>query len=305
MKQEIAYSMAGIADDAFNACKGLEEHEEELDVKYCTSAVMNAARMAAFAAALAFNNAKLLLRTKRDALDDARNSVRTFATLLREILKPVFGFELNESWLVVGFVDSFAISTKPEDLRRLLQSMVAFLTANPTREVAALNITAAHGQTLLTALEEADAAVTLQESQVDIVRVDRDSKFDLLRTKLLQLVNELSFVLGPLDPRWKAFGFNMPGAQETPDVPTGISVILVGPTAAATKWEASARADYYRVWMKLHGTEDEPTAVGSPADLDFTLENLPANSQVDIFVSAVNDGGESALSEAITVTTQS
>src|SRR3954471_18355159 len=102
MKQDITYTMAGISESAFNASKGLEEHEEELDVKYCTSVVLNAARALAFAAALLFDNAKLLLRTKRDALSDARDAVRAFATLLREILKPIFGAEFNESWAVLG-----------------------------------------------------------------------------------------------------------------------------------------------------------------------------------------------------------
>ena len=109
--------------------------------------------------------------------------------------------------------------------------------------------------------------------------------------------------ISPMDPRWLAFGFNLPGAQETPDVPANISAVLVGPTAVAVKWEASARASYYRVWMKVHGTEGDYTAVGSPADLDFTIENLPANTALDIVVTAVNDGGESAVSEPVIVNT--
>jgi hypothetical protein len=40
--------------------------------------------------------------------------------------------------------------------------------------------------------------------------------------------------------------------------------------------------------MKLHDVESDHVAVGSPADLDFTIENLPANSTVDIIVTAVN-----------------
>ncbi|MDB6028136.1 MAG: hypothetical protein JWM68_4359 [Verrucomicrobiales bacterium] len=295
--------MAGISNDAFNASKGLEEHEEELDVKYCTSVVLNAARALAFAAALLFNNAKLLLRTKRDAFSEARDAVRIFATLLREILKPIFGSEFNESWAVLGFVDSLAISMKFEDLRPLLQTMVAFLTANPAREVAVLNITAAHAQVLLTALEEAQAAVTLQETAVGMIKDDRDAKFEALRGKVLQLFGELSHLMDPLDRRWTAFGFNKPGAMETPDVPENVAVILIGPNAAATKWGASARAEYYRVWRRVIGVDAEPVAVGSPADLDFTLENLPAASTIEIYLSAVNNGGESQLSEKITIVT--
>lgn len=78
---------------------------------------------------------------------------------------------------------------------------------------------------------------------------------------------------------------------------------LIRPTAAAVKWDASARAQYYRVWSKVHGTEGENIAAGLPADLDFTIENLPANSLIDIIVTAVNSGGESATSNAPTFPT--
>lgn len=295
--------MTGISASAVTAGQGLEEFEEVLDIKYCTATVLSAARAEAFNAALLYSNAKVLLRTKRTTFGDARDAARVFATLLRETLKPVFGSEFNESWIVVGFADSLAIPTKYEDLLALLEKMVAFLTANPGREVAVLNITAAHGQLLYTAYVDASGAIALQEAVVGGLMADRDVKYEALRSRLVQLVDELSYALGPLDPRWKAFGFNMPGAQETPDIPTTISAILIGPTAASVKWEAPARAEYYHVWMKIHGTEGDYDLVGSPADLDFTLENLPANSQLDVALSAVNNGGESQLSDPITITT--
>ena len=131
----------------------------------------------------------------------------------------------------------------------------------------------------------------------------KDAKLEAIRKSLRDLINELSALMGPLDQRWKAFGFNMPGADETPDSPDGLSVILIGPNAAAMKWNAAARAAYYRVWMKIHGSNDDYVAMGSPADLDFTLENLPANSTIDIVVTAVNNGGESAVSQVVTIVT--
>jgi hypothetical protein len=303
MKQDISRNLSGISASAFAAGKGLDEFEEVLDIKYCTSAVLAAARAMAFTAALLFNNARLLLRTKREAFNEARDAARVFATLFREILKPVFGSEFNDRWLVVGFVDSLAMPAKFEDMLELLQKMAAFLTANPTREVAALNITGAQALLLYTTFSEASAAVTLQESVVGILMDDRDAKYSALRGRVVQLVDELSYVLSPLDQRWKAFGFNKPGALETPEVPEDISVVLIGTNAAAVKWGASPRAEYYRIWMKVHGAAGDAVAVGSPADLDFTLENLPPATTVDISVSAVNNGGESQLSEPISVTT--
>ena len=296
--------MNGVACASSTAIAGLEDHGDDIEVKHCTFAVMTAVRTAAMAALLLYNNAKLTLRDKKGVFETARDAVRAFATIARDILKPILGPEYHDGWDATGFAGgSLAISMKYEDLLPLMEAMVAYFTAHPTLEVASRGVTAAQAQTLLDDMKSAFNAVTAQETSMDILLNDRNAKFDTLRGKLVQLVDELSYLIDPLDPRWKAFGFNMPGAPETPDVPEGLSVVLVGPTAAACKWGASSRAEYYRVWMKIHGTEGDPIAMGSPADLDFTLESLPSNTEVDISVSAVNGGGESALSEPITVTT--
>ena len=109
--------------------------------------------------------------------------------------------------------------------------------------------------------------------------------------------------MGPLDPRWKAFGLNMPGASAIADIVEGLKAVLIGATTVALKWNASARADYYRVFKKVLGVDAEPVAAGSPADLDLTLENLPNNATVEIYVVAVNNGGESQPSEKVTIVT--
>ena len=115
------------------------------------------------------------------------------------------------------------------------------------------------------------------------------------------LFKELAQVMPPTDNRWLAFGFNLPGAEATPDQPENVVVTLIGPNALSVKWKAAARAKYYRVWKKVIGVDTEYMQVGSPADLDFTIEGLPGNSQVEIVVSASNSGGESAFSTVVVV----
>lgn len=95
----------------------------------------------------------------------------------------------------------------------------------------------------------------------------------------------------------------MPGADEIPDVPGNISAVLVGPNAVSLKWPASARGAYYRLWKRVVGMDKERVAVGSPGDLDFTLEALPNNATIELAVSAVNNGGESGQSTVVTVQT--
>jgi len=265
-------------------------------------AVLVAIRAAAVLARDNYETAKQTLRDLRASLNNARLSARTMAMLVRDILKPILGTEYSSAWDAVGFVNGVGIPQSVDELIELLETMVTYLTANPAVGTAR-NLTPADVQAVLTTLKNARQAVTDQELTVGNLLIVRDQKFDAVRKALRGLKDELSDQLDPLDLRWRTFGFNLPGAQQTPDVPTNIMAVLIGPTAAAMKWGATARADYFRVWMKIHGSDADYVAVGSPADLDFTLENLPANSTIDVALSAVNNGGESQLSEAITITT--
>ncbi|MFN7141951.1 MAG: fibronectin type III domain-containing protein, partial [Limisphaerales bacterium] len=108
---------------------------------------------------------------------------------------------------------------------------------------------------------------------------------------------------GPVDGRWEAFGLNQPGLKQAPKKPENVSVVLEGETAASVKWSPAPRASHYRVWVKVVGVDDEAKPVGRAGDFDFTIENLPPSSEVEVSVSAVNSGGESAASNVVLVRT--
>jgi len=246
---------------------------------------------------------KVVLATNRSLLATIIVTVRLFLTLGRDILKPVLGYEYSQAFDVVGLIKTIAIPRTAEELLFVLQKFQAYFTAHPELEDESRNITAAqaealHGQ-LLTALNNVNSQVGAVQTLAQL----RDAAAEQMRKRIRGVIDEMMGTLDPFDGRWLAFGFNMPGAQETPDVPENLMVTVIGPGTAASKWDASARADHYRIWMKIHGTNDDYVAVGSRAELDFTLENLPAGSTIDIAVSAVNDGGESQLSNAVTITT--
>ncbi|MDB6029452.1 MAG: hypothetical protein JWM68_5675 [Verrucomicrobiales bacterium] len=261
-----------------------------------------ALRAAALTARDNYENAKPPLKVLRDAIEVARLEARVFMFLTREILRPTFGFGYSELWNAIGLFVSLEIPQRVDDLILVLEAVVAYLTANPAAG-AAHNLTAASAQAVLDTLSDARKAVSDQEDAMANLLVVREDKFTALRKGLRGLLNELSDILGPLDPRWKAFGFNMPGAEETPDAVTGVIAVLIGPTAAAVKWPAVARGGYYHVYQRVQGVDAEHVLIGSPADLDFTIENLPANKSIDIVVAAVNNGGEGPHSEAVTIIT--
>jgi fibronectin type 3 domain-containing protein len=87
-------------------------------------------------------------------------------------------------------------------------------------------------------------------------------------------------------------------------VPRNVVAVLVGPTAVSVKWDRAARAGHYRVWKRELGVDEQFVAVRSTGDRDITIEGLPHNATIEIAVSAVNNGGESARSAVVTLVTQ-
>ncbi|MDB6026644.1 MAG: hypothetical protein JWM68_2867, partial [Verrucomicrobiales bacterium] len=142
--------------------------------------------------------------------------------------------------------------------------------------------------------------VTLEAKLDGLLRV-RTENMKELRRYLRVVIDELHLVLPPMDPRWELFGLNRPGSKETPDVPEDVAVAVIDNKRGNVTWPRSARAEYYRVWLRIEGVDAEPRVIGSPSDLDFMLEELPATGEMDVFVSAINSGGESALSAPVRI----
>ena len=303
MKQVIVKSLSGLLPAAEAAAAGAAQLGLIIGLKQNDEVAIRTDMGVLSAAVAGYEQAKVVLTEKREAGRSMTATTREFLTLTRDILKPRFGTQYSEGWNVTGFVDSLMVPDALNDVQYRIQQMRAFLAANPETELAALNITAARAESLFNDLNAAMAAINRQQTIVGEQKDARDAAAEKLRIRLRWLINELSQLLGPLDQRWLTFGFNMPDADETPDIPENISAVLVGPNAMSVKWPASARAAYYRVWKRVKGVDQELIAVGSPGDLDFTIEALPNNASIEIAVSAVNNGGESGRSAVVTVQT--
>ncbi|MDB6026151.1 MAG: hypothetical protein JWM68_2374 [Verrucomicrobiales bacterium] len=243
------------------------------------------------------------LSVYRDVIREVAGTGRLFMGFTRDVLKPRLGGQFSEPWKLVGFEESLALPDNPAQIQIALKTIQKYFEANPTYEVAALNITAVHAEALFAQLCAARGAGYNQEMVVGTLIEARDAASEKLRRRYRGFISEASQLFGPLDQRWKAFGLNLPGAQQTPDVVEGVIVTLIGPNAAAAKWPTTARADHYRVWRRVLNVDAEYIAIGSPVDLDFTIENLPSNATVDIALSAVNNGGEGPLSEPVRIVT--
>jgi len=304
MKNIIIQTYNGALALATSLIKGVNKHGLAAKVKQNTEDVITADRTAAVTAADTLDVGRQLARTLRVTFFAARSEARRLAMLARDILKPIFGNEYNESWDITGFVGSIGIPKDILELEQLLEKLKLFFAANPQYEVAVREVTSAKFAALFTALSEARMAVAEQDAVVQQLTVVRDNAFTTLRKRMRGLIDELTLLLDPMDPLWLAFGLNRPGADETPEAPTGLMATLVSATTAALKWTVPPRTEYFRVWQKIHGSDGDYVAVASPTDPDVTLETLPAASTIDIVVTALNNGGESAFSEVVTITTR-
>ncbi|MDB6027902.1 MAG: hypothetical protein JWM68_4125 [Verrucomicrobiales bacterium] len=243
---------------------------------------------------------RLTQATVRELFETALESL----TLARDIFKPRLGKQFGAPWSQLGMPDSLYFPRSAVALQPIVDSYATFLETNPSAEVPSLNITATYFATLFADLAAARSAVKSQELQVALTMQLRDEKAQQLRKRIRGVIDELHMLMEPLDPRWKTFGFNQPGAEQRPDAPENIQVVLVNETTAMIEIPSTPRASYYRVYKRVIGVDAEPVAIGSPSDTDFTQEDLPRKATVEFFVSAVNSGGESALSAPVTVVTQ-
>jgi hypothetical protein len=302
MKQNKITTINGAINSAQLILTGIAEVGIGITLTYNPQADLNTDLVNAIMARGNHEQAKLVKATRRNALVDEINRTQKFVRATRDLFKMLWGNDYSQLFTALGFQGDLSVSDSIEDLVGMLIAIKTHLTNNPTQELGTL-VTAAHAQSLLDALNVAQGALASQEGEIETLMAVRDGKFEILRKRLSDVYQELRMQLDPLDGRWLKLGLNMPGADETPDKVEGVQVTLIGATAAAVKWDAAVRAAYYRVWYRLHGATGDYIAAGSPADLDFTIENLPAASAIDIVVTAVNTGGESPLSEVMTIAT--
>ncbi|MDB6024858.1 MAG: hypothetical protein JWM68_1081 [Verrucomicrobiales bacterium] len=303
MKQDITYNPGELLSLSAISLNGVHLHAAVLTIKQNTEAALLTDRIMLVGTRKAHEDAKLELSTRRETLDTTFEEARVYGTVIRDLVKPRFGPIYTNAYQALGLEGSILMPRNAAGLGPVLIAMKEFVDGHPEIQNADLNITPVHVQSVIDGLNAANNAVINQETEVKRLIKARDGAIRKLRTRLRGLANELEQLMDPLDERWLDFGFNMPGADETPDAPENVIATLIGPTAAAIKWSLTPRAEYYRIWKRVIGVDAEPIAVGSPADIDFTLENLPVGSTIEIYVSALNNGGESPLSEKITIVT--
>ncbi len=158
----------------------------------------------------------------------------------------------------MGFHNSLAIPRREANLATLVQALHDYLVAHPAQENAPLNVTAARANELIGLLGTARGAVDTQEGLNVGKRQDRDKKVVTLRRRLSGLCKELGQRLEPLDPRWRDFGLNMPGAASVPSVPQEVMVLPLPGAQVQVACLPSSNAALYRFFTQRPDLDPQP-----------------------------------------------
>jgi len=250
--------------------------------------------------------AQLDYKTVRGGLSELSEALRTqrglaydFCFTARDILRVYCGREWGEAWLVAGFEEGQAVPRSYAELRELLVALNNYFSLNPTHENEAVGITAALASTRLVALQSAHEVINARWASIEAKVQLRDARVAALRRRLSGLGKELSQRLGDLDPRWLEFGFNLPGAPTTPEVPVDVVVTPLPGAQLQVACAPSPNATHYRFYYQRPIVDPAPIAAGNAEDPLFVIEGLTAGQAYLVYVSAVNAGAESELSEPV------
>lgn len=282
---------------AIKAKNGAAAHSE-IALTQNTSAKINTDYVAASTAEAEYQTAVPAIAPLQEAYLAAIAGAYTFAQRAKDVLKPHCGNQHGGLWNATGFVGNLSIPASWNGLRVLLGSLAMYFAANDAQEVAALQVTAARANELIASLDGTRNAVSAARQASAAKREARDAAFTGLRSRLRGLADELKQLIGREDPRWRAFGLNVPAEPAVPPQPEGLTVINDTPQQLLVRCEPVAYAERYRWYRKAVVSPGEPELVGSSGLPMFVIEGLVGGTHWDIFVSAVNSSGtEGPLSE--------
>jgi hypothetical protein len=225
-----------------------------------------------------------------------------FCLKTRDVLYNYLGREFNEAWLAAGWVNTLEIPQSYDELYDLTYTLASYFTAHAAQECEDLSVTAAAAQTVFNTLGAANTAVINAEALSATKRDVRDAKLTAVRKRLSGLCKELSQRLEPLDPRWRQFGFNLPGAATVPAVPENVVVTTLSGALLQIARDPSPNATNYRFYTQRPILDPEPILAGSATEPLFVTEPLTAGQLYLVYVSATNEGAESELSEPVNAT---
>lgn len=257
-----------------------------------------------------FNDARSAQQAAYDIFHADDDALTAWLTKARAVLVTFFGLRWSTQWAQAGYINgSTAVPSTISDRLALALRVTAFFAANPSFEAASLGVTAAIATELRTAAVTSQQAVAAAATDLKQKAATRETAFNTLISKMRLLIGVLGELLNADDPRWLAFGLQIPASLVTPGQPQGLTA-SASPTSRLTQtaagmtnvlltWDAQPMASRYRLRMRVVGLETAFRLVASTTEPMAIVSDVPADSAVEVIVQAVNGSRQGVASEPI------
>jgi hypothetical protein len=292
-------SLLSLAEDMADGC---EQHQGDIGIAQNTETVMRNTIAATRTAETAFGAAQVAKKNTNTALQVADSNGKAFIADARRRLSKFFGESYSTEWSAAGWPNgSTSTPPKQDERMNLLASIRDYLTATPAHASADMGVTAAIAEARFQAVSDARMAAALASQDCGERKNLRDAAVANLRKRARGLIAELETLLADDDPRWHAFGLNLPGETGLPDVPENLVLVAGDPGTVFADWSDARLAERYRVFQQIIGTDPEFVAGQTVYDSDATLSGLPVGATLRLRVTAANSEGESLPSTEVEI----
>ncbi len=282
-------------------CDGLHQHEATILVKQNMEAPTRANLAALIAAKDAVAAATATRTAAYNALRTADSNAKGFIAAAIKVLSISLGNDWSALWEATGLPNGIVgVPSKQDDRFTALGGLKAYFTANPAKENAPLNVTAAQATTLHAALSAARNGVGNALTASSGAAQVQEQKRDAFETRFRGAIDELEQLLAAEDPRWYDFGLNRPADASTPGQPGNVQATALGGGRVLVQLDGARRANSFNFYRQLPA-DAEPGKVINTEGTQHTIEGLGAGASVKITVTGVNDAGEGPASESVTV----
>ncbi len=290
---------------AIKLCQGIIAKGTQVPITLVTAPAMQAHIDACATAEDNFGIARQAVKDAYAILNPANKDLLGWLNTARPMLVTHFGYRWSADWAAAGFVNnSTAIPRRITDRLAVARAIIAFLTLNPTFEMPAIGLTAANGDYLRGAVQDAQQTVNDKEQALkDSNDLIRQPARDALLTDVRAVIKNLGGKLKPNNPLWLAFGLEMPATNTTPgkpagliaqpDLTTGAIILTCDPLPYGERFRWRGREAGSGLPYQLIARSAGSTARTKPFMAGMTLE---------IMVQAVNGSSQSVPSDPILYT---
>lgn len=295
--------LIALAEDMADGCN---LHEVAIGILHNKEAAIRAAITAASQALVAAGLAEAQEDNKQALLTTADAAGAKVLKDCRLRMVKLFGATYNANWKAAGWPgDSTMVPRTQNERFTLLSTQGMFFTQNPSAESVEADATASLCTAAHTAVSNARSAMNAAESNATTAAGAMKAAMQALRKRVRGLITELEDLIADDDPRWEAFGLNIPA---NPSAPEGISQLTATPAGDGkihAVWSYATRSTGNRLLTKrTTGQTIDPDFInsGRTPGLEKTLEDFEPGTIVLVKVVPYNDGGDGGESPTVSVT---